>query len=172
VPSVAGKVPKDSTVVFVLGGPGSGKGTQCDRIKARYPGVVHLSAGDLLRDEVKSGSAVGTKCGEMMKEGQLVPMSVTITLLKNAMILSGGKFFLVDGFPRALDQAEAFEKDIMPCKTVLFFDCPEVRVPSCPLWDGLGAGSGQPSRWRWGPSRHGPCAGGSRGAKVGRGAPS
>jgi adenylate kinase len=127
VPAVPGSVPEDSTVLFVLGGPGTGKGTQCDRIKARYPGVVHLSAGDLLRDEVKSGSALGQKCGELMKEGKLVPMVVPITLLKNAMILSGGKIFLVDGFPRALDQAEAFEKDIMPCKTVIFFDCPEVR---------------------------------------------
>ncbi len=143
VPAVPGSLPADSTVLFVLGGPGSGKGTQCDRIKVRYQGVVHLSAGDLLRDEVKSGSAVGTKCGEMMKEGQLVPMSVTITLLKNAMIASGGKIFLVDGFPRALDQAEAFEKDIMPCKAVLFFDCPNVRRACMWLWvgDWIGCGS-------------------------------
>ncbi len=141
MPAVPGSVPKDSTVVFVLGGPGTGKGTQCDRIKTRYPGVVHLSAGDLLRDEVKSGSYVGTKCAELMKEGQLVPMSVTITLLKNAMILSKGKFFLVDGFPRALDQAVAFEKGIMPCKTVLFFDCPEVRAEGAHGGGGLGASS-------------------------------
>jgi adenylate kinase family enzyme len=142
VPAVAGSVPADSTVLFVLGGPGSGKGTQCDRIKARYEGVVHLSAGDLLRDEVKSGSTLGLKCGELMKEGKLVPMVVPITLLKNAMITSGGKTFLVDGFPRALDQAEAFEKDIMACKTVLFFDCPAVRTLSWHL-------GGPSSGWRW-----------------------
>lgn len=49
------------------GGPGSGKGTQCDKIKARYKGVVHLSAGDLLRVEVASGSKVGEECSTIMK---------------------------------------------------------------------------------------------------------
>ena len=59
----------------MLGGPGSGKGTQCERIVAKY-GYKHLSAGDLLRDEVKSGSAVGQQCEQIMKEGKLVPMEV------------------------------------------------------------------------------------------------
>ena len=77
VPAVAGELPADSTIIFVLGGPGSGKGTQCDRIKAHYQGVVHLSAGDLLREEVKSGSVVGEKCAALMKEGQLVPQHVS-----------------------------------------------------------------------------------------------
>ncbi len=80
------------------------QGTQCDKIKATYKGVVHLSAGDLLRAEVASGSAVGVKCEVLMKEGKIVPMAVTMALLKNAMIQSAGSFFLVDGFPRALDQ--------------------------------------------------------------------
>jgi adenylate kinase family enzyme len=125
VPSVEGSLPEDSTIIFVLGGPGSGKGTQCDKIKARYSGVVHLSAGDLLRAEVESGSAVGTKCASLMKEGKLVPMPVTIALLKNAMIASGGSLFLIDGFPRAMDQGIEFESSIMECKAVIFFDCPE-----------------------------------------------
>lgn len=116
-------VVQDSEIVFVLGGPGSGKGTQCERIVKDY-GMFHLSAGDLLRDEVKSGSAVGKTCGELMKEGALVPMHVTIQLLKNAMIKSKKSNFLIDGFPRAVDQAEAFESGIKPCKSVLFFDCP------------------------------------------------
>jgi broad-specificity NMP kinase len=70
------ELPVDASIVFVLGGPGSGKGTQCERIVAKY-GFKHLSAGDLLRDEVKSGSAVGKKCEEIMKEGKLVPMEVS-----------------------------------------------------------------------------------------------
>lgn len=53
---------------------------------------------------------------------------VTITLLKNAMIQSKGSFFLIDGFPRALDQAESFESSIMPCKACLFFECPEAEM--------------------------------------------
>jgi adenylate kinase family enzyme len=59
----------------VLGGPGSGKGTQCAKIVAKY-GHTHLSAGDLLRAEVDSGSELGKECQEIMKEGGLVPMEV------------------------------------------------------------------------------------------------
>ncbi|GLC43368.1 hypothetical protein PLESTM_001463500 [Pleodorina starrii] len=127
LPPVEGSLPADTQIIFVLGGPGSGKGTQCDKIKRDYE-CVHLSAGDLLRAEVKSGSVVGKKCEELMKEGKLVPVAVTLNLLKKAMIESGGKFFLIDGFPRALDQAEQFESSIMPCKAVLFFDCPEEEM--------------------------------------------
>ncbi|EFJ39051.1 hypothetical protein VOLCADRAFT_108787, partial [Volvox carteri f. nagariensis] len=127
LPPVKGSLPEDAQIIFVLGGPGSGKGTQCDKIKQDYK-CVHLSAGDLLRAEVKSGSVVGKKCEELMREGKLVPFAVTLNLLKKAMIESGGKFFLIDGFPRALDQAEQFESNIMPCKAVLFFDCPEEEM--------------------------------------------
>ncbi|GIL81962.1 hypothetical protein Vretimale_1515 [Volvox reticuliferus] len=127
LPPVEGSLPEDAQIIFVLGGPGSGKGTQCDKIKQDYE-CVHLSAGDLLRAEVKSGSVVGKKCEELMREGKLVPFAVTLNLLKKAMIESGGKFFLIDGFPRALDQAEQFESSIMPCKAVLFFDCPEEEM--------------------------------------------
>ncbi|GIL43881.1 hypothetical protein Vafri_1468, partial [Volvox africanus] len=127
LPPVHGKLPEDAQIIFVLGGPGSGKGTQCAQILEDYE-CVHLSAGDLLRAEVKSGSVVGKKCEELMREGKLVPFAVTLNLLKKAMIESGGKFFLIDGFPRALDQAEQFERSIMPCKAVLFFDCPEEEM--------------------------------------------
>ncbi|NJR76076.1 MAG: AAA family ATPase, partial [Scytonema sp. CRU_2_7] len=89
---------------------------------ARYSGVCHFSAGDLLREAVKSGN---TELEAIMKEGQLVPMDVTIGLLRDAMIKSGGRVFLIDGFPRAMDQAEAFEAMIQPCEAVLFFDCSE-----------------------------------------------
>jgi adenylate kinase family enzyme len=68
-------LPDNVRIVFVLGGPGSGKGTQCERIVAKY-GHTHLSAGDLLRDEVKSGSELGKQCEAIMKEGKLVPMEV------------------------------------------------------------------------------------------------
>jgi hypothetical protein len=61
--------------VFVLGGPGSGKGTQCERMVAKY-GYKHLSTGDLLRDELASGSDLGKKCEALMKEGKLVPTEV------------------------------------------------------------------------------------------------
>jgi adenylate kinase family enzyme len=59
----------------VLGGPGSGKGTQCAKIVEKY-GHCHLSAGDLLRAEVDSGSELGQQCQDIMKEGKLVPQEV------------------------------------------------------------------------------------------------
>jgi len=62
----------------VLGGPGSGKGTQCALIKAKY-GYTHLSSGDLLRDEVKSGSQLGVALDTTMKNGDLVPTEVRLT---------------------------------------------------------------------------------------------
>jgi adenylate kinase family enzyme len=76
VDTVQADVLATSCITFVLGGPGSGKGTQCERIVAKY-GYKHLSAGDLLRDEVKSGSELGRQCEEIMKEGKLVPMEVS-----------------------------------------------------------------------------------------------
>ncbi len=118
------KLPDNTRIIFVLGGPGSGKGTQCAKIVDKY-GYQHLSAGDLLRDEVKSGSAVGKECEQIMKEGKLVPMEVIIGLLRAAMVKSGAADFLIDGFPRALDQAHRFEQMVKPCERVIFFDCPE-----------------------------------------------
>ncbi|KAI8475055.1 MAG: adenylate kinase-domain-containing protein [Monoraphidium minutum] len=115
---------EDASIVFVLGGPGSGKGTQCEKVVAKY-GFTHLSAGDLLRDEVKSGSEVGQQCEAIMKEGKLVPMEVIIGLLRSAMVKSGAREFLIDGFPRAMDQALRFEEMIKPGAKVIFFDCPE-----------------------------------------------
>lgn len=97
-------------VVFVLGGPGVGKGTQCAKIVEQY-GWVHLSAGDLLRDEVKSGSPNGEMINGYIKEGKIVPVDVTVNLIKTAMVksaASGKSDFLVDGFPRNQDNYDGW----------------------------------------------------------------
>ena len=81
-------------VVFVLGGPGAGKGTQSALIVEKY-GYTHLSAGDLLRAERKSGSAQGQMIDEYIKEGKIVPVEVTVKLLIDAISADGGRRFLV-----------------------------------------------------------------------------
>lgn len=89
-------------VVFVLGGPGSGKGTNCAKIVELY-GYVHLSAGDLLREERNSGSELAEMINTYIAEGKIVPAEVTVRLLHAAMEKSGKTKFLVDGFPRDMD---------------------------------------------------------------------
>ncbi|KAL2460979.1 UMP-CMP kinase 3 [Abeliophyllum distichum] len=125
-----GSVPtnKNVTVVFVLGGPGSGKGTQCANIVQHF-GYTHLSAGDLLRAEKQSGSENGTMIHNMIKEGKIVPSEVTIKLLQRAMQESGNDKFLIDGFPRNEENRAAFESvtGIEP-GFVLFFDCSEEEM--------------------------------------------
>ena len=108
-------------IVFVLGGPGSGKGTQCDRIVASL-NFAHLSTGDLLRDEVKKGSSLGKKLEEDMREGKMVPIEITMQLLKTEMeARKGAPGFLIDGFPRTIEQAHLFESEIGKCSFVLYF---------------------------------------------------
>jgi UMP-CMP kinase len=89
-------------VTFVLGGPGAGKGTQCALITENY-GLCHLSAGDLLREERNSGSKLADMINSYIKEGKIVPAEVTIRLLKQAMEKSGKTKFLIDGFPRNVE---------------------------------------------------------------------
>jgi len=110
-------------IVWVLGGPGCGKGTQCDKIVAKY-GFTHLSSGDLLRDEVNSGSARGKELLAIMEKGDLVPLQVVLDLLAEAMIkkLPSSKGFLIDGYPREVSQGQEFEKDIGECAQILYFE--------------------------------------------------
>ncbi|KAK4128735.1 UMP-CMP kinase [Parathielavia appendiculata] len=121
--------PADVTVLFVLGGPGAGKGTQCARLVRDYH-FTHLSAGDLLRAEQdRPGSQYGQLIKDCIKNGAIVPMEVTVALLEKAMrdtiSATGNKKFLIDGFPRKMDQAFKFEEVVCPARLVLFYDCPE-----------------------------------------------
>ncbi|KIV99181.1 uncharacterized protein PV09_09134 [Verruconis gallopava] len=121
--------PDEVTIIFVLGGPGAGKGTQCANLVKDY-GFKHLSAGDLLREEQdRPGSQFGELIKTHIKEGEIVPMEVTIQLLENAIKATlkeeNNNKFLIDGFPRKLDQAIKFEEAVCPSKFTLFFDCPE-----------------------------------------------
>ena len=112
-----------------MGGPGSGKGTQCTRIKEEY-GYVHLSAGDLLRAERNSGSETAEMINTYIVEGKIVPAKVTVELLRKAMEKSGKSKFLIDGFPRSKENLDVFYEvmgDDFVLNMCLVFDCPEVR---------------------------------------------
>ena len=106
VPNAAPKALYD--VVFVLGGPGCGKGTNCARIVTDFD-YTHLSAGDLLRAERESGSDLAEMINSFIKDGRIVPAEVTVGLLKTAMEKSGKQKFLVDGFPRDMSNLESWQ---------------------------------------------------------------
>jgi UMP-CMP kinase len=119
-------------VVFVLGGPGAGKGTQCQLIQERLPGWAHLSAGDLLRAERQAGGELGDLINAKIASGALVPSSITVRLLENAMAKeclakTNVTKFLIDGFPRSFENMEAWQDTMShhTLKFVLNFECPE-----------------------------------------------
>lgn len=117
-------------VIFVLGGPGAGKGTQCTRLVKEY-GYVHLSAGDLLREERQRGGPEAEMIESYIREGKIVPVEVTVNLIRKAMEKAapgGGGHFLVDGFPRNFDNLEGWTRvmgEKAEVQGVLFYECPE-----------------------------------------------
>lgn len=141
-------------VVFVVGGPGAGKGTQCQLLEQRLKttkeedGTVvtgrwkHLSAGDLLRAERAAGGELGDLINQKISAGQIVPSTITCKLLENAMaaeytascskdVKSGNvptTNFLIDGYPRSIENIQAWEETMAPYHTLKFllnFECPE-----------------------------------------------
>lgn len=99
-------------VMFILGGPGAGKGTLCRYIVEHY-GYVHLSAGDLLREErAKPGSEYGELIETHIRNGTIVPVEITCSLIDRALQTSQNPHcrFLIDGFPRNQDNLDGWNK--------------------------------------------------------------
>jgi adenylate kinase len=93
--------------VLMVAAPGAGKGTQAEKLATRYE-VVHLSSGELLRQEVNAGTAIGKQASEDLRHGDLVPDELILAMLTEPIIAAsrnGG--YVLDGFPRNLRQAEA-----------------------------------------------------------------
>ncbi|MBL0180902.1 MAG: adenylate kinase [Chitinophagaceae bacterium] len=96
--------------LILFGPPGSGKGTQSEKLIAKY-GLKHLSTGDLLRSEISHQTPLGKEAQNFMDKGQLVPDEVVIGMISSALDGNpNAKGFLFDGFPRTAAQAEALDK--------------------------------------------------------------
>lgn len=93
--------------VVIFGPPGSGKGTQSEKIIAKY-GFAHISTGDILRAEIHNNTALGTIAKSFIDKGELVPDETIIGMLDNKIdSLNGASGVIFDGFPRTVDQASA-----------------------------------------------------------------
>ena len=96
--------------LILFGPPGSGKGTQSDKLVAKY-GLVHLSTGNLLREEIATKTPLGLQAMKFMDKGQLVPDEVVIAMVDSHFDKhKEAKGFLFDGFPRTVAQAKALDK--------------------------------------------------------------
>ena len=117
--------------IVMFGAPGSGKGTQSEVLIKTY-GLFHISTGDVLRDHIKRGTALGKTAQEYINQGQLIPDALTVNILASVMddnkeVAAKGVIF--DGFPRTIPQAEALEEMLQQRGTkvsaVIGLDVPE-----------------------------------------------
>lgn len=120
----------EPNIVYVLRGPGAGKGTMCELAEIQL-GWTHLSSGDLLRTELKAGGPTTETIKQYVDAGTLVSDEIVVGLLKNAMErttrTTGKRNFLIDGFPRSQSNLDAwrevFGKD-KELPDMLYFECP------------------------------------------------
>lgn len=118
--------------LILFGPPGSGKGTQSDKLVEKY-GLVHLSTGNLLRQEMKDKTPLGVEAKSFIDKGQLVPDEVVIGMVDSYFDQhKGARGFLFDGFPRTVAQAKALDKLLELKKTeigkVLILDVDEEEL--------------------------------------------
>ena len=97
-------------VIFIVGPPGVGKNTQCDKLVEKYK-FIHFGAGDLLRAESKKDTEDGKLINSLISQGKIVPVKITCSLLKKAMDDAGKKnIFLIDGYPRNQDNIDGWNE--------------------------------------------------------------
>lgn len=96
--------------IILFGPPGAGKGTQSEKLIEKFQ-LIHLSTGDILRNEVKAGTPLGLKAKELMDRGDLVPDDVVIGMIRAKLeSCNNAKGFIFDGFPRTANQAIALDE--------------------------------------------------------------
>jgi adenylate kinase len=102
----------DEMRLLLIGAPGAGKGTQADRLAERF-GLAHISSGDLLRQHVRAGTALGQQVKQYVDGGDLVPDSLVMAMLRKP-VMAATNGYVLDGFPRTVAQAEASYAVVAP----------------------------------------------------------
>ncbi|KAK7474074.1 hypothetical protein BaRGS_00034680, partial [Batillaria attramentaria] len=129
LPPIGDKGMPDVPVIFLMGGPGSGKSTQAEMLLQKYPGWVSISIGDLLRSEIANKGEADQKWGmvkDLMSKGELVPEEVVQSLLIVSMKKSPkAQGFIIQGFPRDMEQAKEYDKLVGRVDAVFLLDCEE-----------------------------------------------
>ncbi|WP_163971964.1 adenylate kinase [Oceanobacillus halotolerans] len=118
--------------LILMGLPGAGKGTQAEKISEKY-NIPHISTGDMFRQAIKDGTELGKKAKAYMDQGDLVPDEVTVGIVKERLAKDDcEKGFLLDGFPRTIQQAESLQTILQELGEsidyVLHVDVPEEKL--------------------------------------------
>lgn len=118
---------QQKTIVMLMGPPGSGKGTQAKHLSLKLH-LPHISTGDLFRENLSTGTPLGEKAKTFINSGQLVPDELVIEMLFDRVARTDcARGYLLDGFPRTLPQAEAYDKHISSNESVKVLN---LEVPS------------------------------------------
>ncbi|XP_070795546.1 adenylate kinase isoenzyme 5 isoform X1 [Pituophis catenifer annectens] len=120
---------KKSNIIFVLGGPGSGKATQCEKLAQKY-GFMHLSVEDLIQNETASGRSKSIR--DITESDEILSGDIVTELLKEAILtnMENSKGFLIDGYPQEIQQGEQFENEIGEPSLVICMDCSSKTMSS------------------------------------------
>jgi len=118
--------------IILLGPPGSGKGTQAKLLSKRY-GIPHIAMGDILREEVARKTPLGEKVNVYMSKGELVPDEIVIEVLKKRLQEADcTNGFILDGFPRTLNQAKALDNMLselnLKIDAVIYIEVPDEEI--------------------------------------------
>jgi len=115
--------------ILLMGPPGAGKGTQAANLVQKY-GIPHISTGDMFRAAVKEGTELGKKAKACMDAGQLVPDEITIGIVKERLAKPDcAKGFILDGFPRTVEQADALD-GILKSLSIRLTRAVDISVPA------------------------------------------